>query len=298
MTEINFNIPKGKYVVAVSGGVDSVVLLNLLNKDTNLDLTVAHFDHGIRDDSFIDRELVEKIARKDNLEFVFLEGKLSKKPSENEAREARYEFLYEVLKSTKSKAIITAHHQDDLIETAIFNIFRGTGRKGLASLNSTDKIIRPLLNIPKKNIYEYARSHKLEWREDPTNQDTAISRNHIRHNVIPKLSDAKRRELLVIIDRTGKLNKLIDSDILSLLENDSDTKLIDRDLFISLPHAVAKETMTTWLRQNSVRDFNSKLIEKLTIAAKTYKNGQKMDVNNEYFLYINKGKLALTERDR
>jgi hypothetical protein len=56
--------------------------------------------------------------------------------------------------------------------------------------------------------------------------------------------------------------------------------------------------MTTWLRQNSVRDFNSKLIEKLTIAAKTYKNGQKMDVNNEYFLYINKGKLALTERDR
>ena len=298
MNKFDLKIPKGSYVVAVSGGVDSVVLLNLLTEIPGLGLIVAHFDHGIRYNSTEDRLLVERIAAENNLPFVYAEGKLGKKVSEDTARRARYDFLHKVLASTNSKAIITAHHQDDLLETAIFNISRGTGRKGLTSLTSTPTILRPLIGIPKEDLYDYAKERGLVWHEDPTNQDTAISRNYIRHNVIPKLGKEGREKLLNIITQTAQINGEIDDQFMAILNDEIEPEKMDRQMFIMMPHLVAKETMASWLRKNKINDFDAKLIDKLTIAAKTYKNGQCTDVNAAYYLKISKGQLALTKRDR
>src|SRR5438445_4950610 len=116
-------IPKpGSYAVAVSGGVDSVVLLDILAKRDDLELAVAHFDHGIREDSVEDRHFVEGLAKNYGLPFIYEEGSLGPKSSEAEAREARYKFLRQAQKKAGAKAIITAHHQDDLLETAILNM--------------------------------------------------------------------------------------------------------------------------------------------------------------------------------
>src|SRR3990172_5722177 len=131
------DIKLGTYVVAVSGGVDSVVLLHLLVQkgqraegrgQSKYNFIVAHFDHGIREDSKLDRELVQELAKKYNLPFVYNQGNLGPKASEATARDARYAFLNKVKDSVSAQAIITAHHQDDVLETAIINLLRGTNR--------------------------------------------------------------------------------------------------------------------------------------------------------------------------
>src|SRR6266540_5641084 len=150
------SVKPGKYVVAVSGGVDSMVLLHMLHQGPGLQLIVAHFEHGIRPDSDSDRKLVEAAAKHYGLPFRFAHGNLGPQASEAAARQARYAFLRMVQKESGAQGVITAHHQDDLIETAIINLLRGTGRKGLSALASTDDLIRPLLAATKADIYDAA----------------------------------------------------------------------------------------------------------------------------------------------
>src|SRR5262249_18822874 len=153
-------------VVAVSGGVDSMTLLDVLAKQPDLRLVVAHFDHGIRADSEQDRQLVQAAAERYGLPFVFDMGHLGPATSEAKARRARYDFLRRVQRSSGARAVVTAHHQDDVLETAMLNLLRGTGRRGLTSLNSRPGLERPLLDTPKWKIKDHALSARLNWRED------------------------------------------------------------------------------------------------------------------------------------
>src|SRR5689334_19288064 len=123
------DVQPGKYVLAVSGGVDSMVLLHALQGRPGVKLVVAHYDHGIRPDSHEDRHLVQVVAAQHGLPFEYEEDWLGWGTSEETAREARYNFLERTRQRHKSDAIITAHHQDDVLETAIINLLRGTGRK-------------------------------------------------------------------------------------------------------------------------------------------------------------------------
>src|SRR4051812_31887046 len=111
-------VPRGKYILAVSGGVDSMVLLDLLARKPGIELVVAHFDHGIRPDSKKDEVLVRKAAASYGVAFEPGQGNLGPAASEATARQARYHFLDEVLTKHQALKIITAHHQDDAIETA------------------------------------------------------------------------------------------------------------------------------------------------------------------------------------
>src|SRR5437870_1107332 len=113
-----------------------MTLLDLLAKKPNVKLIVAHFDHGMRPDSEKDRQFVQVVTEKYGLPFVFSEGRLGPKASEATARTARYKFLEKTKKAEGAKTIITAHHQDDVLETAIINLLRGTGRRGLTALKS------------------------------------------------------------------------------------------------------------------------------------------------------------------
>src|ERR1039458_1834138 len=158
---MNLSIERGRYIVAVSGGVDSVALLDIMSRQPELDLIVAHFDDGIRTDSAKDRIFVGDLATKYGYLFEFEEGKMGSSTSEAEARLARYDFLERARNKHQAAAIVTAHHQDDVIETAILNLYRGTGRRGLSSLGSTDLIKRPLLAISKQELIDYAKSRNL-----------------------------------------------------------------------------------------------------------------------------------------
>ncbi|HSX43899.1 MAG TPA: tRNA lysidine(34) synthetase TilS [Candidatus Saccharimonadales bacterium] len=287
-------IAPGTYVVAVSGGVDSMVLLDVMAHLEGLKLVVAHFDHGIRLDSEEDRALVRAAAEHYGLPFVFDEGHLGPKASEAAARSSRYRFLRAVRRATSADAILTAHHEDDVIETAIINMMRGTNRRGLASLHAYSDVVRPLLGYTKPNILAYAKEHRIKWREDTTNQDTRYLRNYVRHNILAKLSDDERTELLKHINNMAKLNTDIERDLINHLHMHPTSGQLDRHWFIMLPHNVAREVLASWLRSFGVINFDSKLLEKLIIGAKTLQPGKRMDVDKEHRIVINKGNLALS----
>jgi len=295
---MEFDLQPGRYVVAVSGGVDSVVLLHMLAARPDLELTVAHYDHGIREDSAEDRQLVQELAKLYSLPFVYQEGNLSPQASEAQAREARYQFLHETRQASGAGAIITAHHQDDVLETIILNLLRGTGRRGLSSLKSTDIVKRPLLRMPKKELLRYAEREGLRWREDSTNADERYLRNYVRKNLLPRFAEADREALLVISRQAAKLNQQIAEQAANYLHVQPGTKILDRHSFIMLPHAVAREIMAEWLLHNTGAELSKRMLERLVVAAKTGRASSKVDVDAGHWLCIERSQLALQARER
>lgn len=274
------------YVVAVSGGVDSIVLLNALaNKrlhelnsnfqlpTSNFQLIVAHFDHGIRNDSSSDQQFTRGVAGEYGLPYETERAELGAGASENTAREARYNFLRQVCNKYKA-LLLTAHHQDDVIETIIINLIRGTNWRGLAPMadqildlrsssletesrpTSRDQpTIRPLINTPKASILQYAKKYQLQWQEDSTNNETKYLRNYIRLKLIPEMLNKDPgaiSKLLKINQTVINLKKEIakeSQNYLSTFHLPPSTCHLPRYTLIMLPSSVAQEliyvTLTT-----------------------------------------------------
>lgn len=181
-------LSSGKYIIAVSGGIDSVVLLDYLHRtQPEIDLVVAHVDHGIRQDSEEDGKFVSELAKLYQLPYETKRAELGPEASEEVARNVRYDFLREVRQKYEAKGIITAHHANDVVETMIINIVRGTGWRGLCSLRSTNELYRPLLSVVKAEIQNYAQQKQLSWREDTTNTDRKYLRNEVRQSIMPHI---------------------------------------------------------------------------------------------------------------
>lgn len=304
---MDIQLEPGSYVVAVSGGVDSVALLHLLHaknlaaaasgKPTSK-LIVAHYDHGIRPESAEDRKLVQTMAEAYGLQFVYDEGGLGPEASEAVARLARYKFLNRVMKASNSRAIITAHHQDDLIETAILNLLRGTGRKGLTSLSSRSSLRRPALHIPKQALIDYAKDQGLVWHEDSTNTDAKYLRNYVRQYILPKIDADSQQKLRDIITKLQMQNHELDRALVNVLHMQSKSGKIDRSWFNQLPHSVAKEVMATWLRASGWTKINRPGLEKLVVAAKVASPGKVFELSKNQSMKVGTKYLALTGNER
>lgn len=211
-----------KYLVAVSGGVDSVVLLDRLISQ-RASVVVAHFDHGIRPDSAKDADFVRQLAKNYNVPFFTERQELGADASEDLARQERYQFLNQV--AQKENAVVTtAHHLDDVVESVAINLMRGTGWRGLAVMGAAN-IYRPLLDWTKKDITSYAKKHHLKWREDPTNQSNVYTRNIVRRQLM--VDDETKIQLKILFDEQSRLAEEIKSEVTSLLKNlkQSDYKL-------------------------------------------------------------------------
>lgn len=296
------------YVIAVSGGVDSRVLLHIMaeqarNRAANsgsrpLKLIVAHYDHGIRQDSREDRLFVQELAKHYGLPFVYDEGRLGVGASEADARTARYRFLHHVRRVSGASEIVTAHHQDDVLETMILNLLRGTGRKGLSSLGSTITIARPLLNVSKQELLDYARARQLVWHEDYTNQDQAYRRNYVRQRIMPRLSNDARRQLHAIIKRQRQLNQELDAELDSYLHDQNQAGSLDRRAFVLLPHNVAREVLAHWLRANGITNFDRPGLERLVIGAKISRPNSLLDIGGGVSLQVGAKALALRRLER
>jgi tRNA(Ile)-lysidine synthetase-like protein len=272
---MNIVIPRGKYVLAVSGGVDSMVLLNLLAEH---DVVVAHFNHGIRSDTDEDESLVSEVAKQYGLPVEVGRAKLGKNASEETARKARYEFLEGVRNKHSAKAIITAHHRDDLIETALLNTLRGTKRRGLTALADNKKVIRPLLKTDKSEIIAYAKSNKLRWREDSTNQDERYLRNYLRKR-LAGLPAVQRKKFARQLEETVTINRQIDQQIATISQILLEDNQLDRRAFAQLPADVSREVAQYWLRQNEISQADKKLTDRATIFIKTGKPGAKLPLS-------------------
>ena len=182
--------PNPQVLLACSGGVDSVVLFDLLRK-LNYSFAVAHCNFGLRGDaSNADAEFVAALCKKAQIPFYIKQFSTQSYADEQQlsiqmaARELRYSW-FEELKSTHAfGAILTAHHLNDQLETFMINWGRGSGIKGLLGISS-DRILRPLLRFPKSEIINYAKNNGLSWREDASNAKDSYLRNALRNQVIP-----------------------------------------------------------------------------------------------------------------
>ncbi|MDO4902496.1 MAG: tRNA lysidine(34) synthetase TilS [bacterium] len=214
-----------KAIVAVSGGVDSVFLLEFLIKKwgeewSKRHLIVAHFEHGIRgEESLGDLKFVQNLAESKGLRFEFTHGNLGAQASEAQARSARYAFLRE-LADRENAVIFTAHHLDDLVETVALNISRGTGWRGLAVLNSSD-IERPLLNFRKSEIIDFCLKNGIKWVEDATNAEQKYFRNQLRVRLENSDFDA-HQEIAALHARQVQISQEI-----SQITDDIITKICD-----------------------------------------------------------------------
>lgn len=198
--EAQKKLVKGKtLVVGVSGGVDSVTLLKLLvllSKEYRFKLIVAHFHHGLRKAADKDAEFVKELAENFGLKFLICKANVKKLAErqkwtlEEAGRIWRYTFFHRLVTVVhKGDLIVVAHTADDQIETVIMNWLRGAGVRGLAGMKELEnKTWRPLLEVTKEEIKQFAKTQKLKYREDSSNKQIKYTRNRIRHELIPFLT--------------------------------------------------------------------------------------------------------------
>ncbi len=203
-----------KIVAAISGGPDSVCLLDIfanLQKKYPLKVIIAHVNYGLRGtDSQKDEIFVRNLAKKYGLEIFVLNPKIKSKFNlENNLREIRYRFFEEIRKKNKFDLIAVAHNADDQVETFFLHLLRGSGLAGLSSMKyKNEKIIRPLLGTWRKEILDYLKNNNLSYRIDKTNLENTFTRNKIRNQLIP------------ILER--KFNPKIKNTIFDAIESISD----------------------------------------------------------------------------
>ncbi|TAK89173.1 tRNA lysidine(34) synthetase TilS [Patescibacteria group bacterium] len=266
----------GHYLVAVSGGVDSISLLYALAKKGDYKLDVAFIDHGWREVEG-ERELVHELAGALGVE-VHERSLDLKGDGEEEARVARYGALKEIRTQVGARASVTAHHLDDRIETVLMQVMRGSGRQGLSVLRSTDEIIRPLLGVKKPEIVEYAQKHDLKWVEDPTNKDLKYRRNYVRHELIPQLQQEDpdfEDWIMSLIQEAEGLNHEVDLGLAKLiheltLSSGDGAHELSREALRRLPVEVLQEVLVSVLRKlDPLVQLDRRTVESLTIDIKT-----------------------------
>ena len=242
-----------KLVLGVSGGPDSMCMLDILNdikndKNLNLkfDIVVAHVNHMIREEADRDEQYVKEYCEKNNIEFysrsidVQKIGNNMKIGTEEAGRKVRYEFFDEILEKTDSNKVAIAHNKNDKIETILMNLFRGSGVLGLKGIDiKNGKYIRPLLECERNEIEEYCLKNNLNPRIDKTNFDNKYTRNKIRNIVIPYIKKEFNPNIINTIDRLSILvseeEEYINKQIIKvyneiLLREDLDENIIILDL--------------------------------------------------------------------
>jgi tRNA(Ile)-lysidine synthase len=269
-----------RYLIGVSGGRDSVALLQWLRECGYAKLIVCHLEHGLRgtggraDARFVaglaeQHEMLCEIGTTD-VRGLAAREKLS---IETAARTARYAFFAKIVARRRCHTIFLAHHADDLVETFLINLFRGAGTAGLSSLREISShrigrteltVVRPLLSVWRRQINEYIRANRIAFREDQTNKELGPLRNRIRHRVIPYLEKVFGRNIrqsiwraaMIAADENEWINALIDQEIPSSAE-------LSVERLRKQPVAVQRRVLQKWLRQHEVADVGYDLIERV-----------------------------------
>ncbi len=303
-------------VIGVSGGPDSLCLLDVLEKlrdKFDLTLTIAHLNHQLRGaDSQADEDFVRAVAPQREL-LLFVEtadvaalATQRKQSLEEAARQARYAFLWRVARQVNASKIAVGHNADDQVETVLMHFLRGTGQAGLRGMtplmdiadlhlpssdplaepvSASPQLIRPLLEIPRAEIEAYCQAHRLEPRQDFSNQDTTFFRNRLRHELLPQL-ETYNPNIRQILQRTAKvmaaevefLNDQLARVWPTVVRSESEAKIeLDLAVWRSLPLALKRSTLRQAVQtlRRSLRDINFEhidaaitIIEKGNVGAK------------------------------
>lgn len=208
--------PKDKIVLGVSGGPDSISMLNILNEikdELNFEIYVAHINHMIREEAEDDEKYVQEYCTKNNIQCFIKRvnvrqiANAEKKGTEETGRKVRYEFFEEVMQKAGANKIAIAHNKNDKIETIIMNLLRGSGISGLKGIEPIrdNKYIRPLIECERQEIEQYCEDNQLNPRIDKTNFENDYTRNKIRNIVIPYIKNEFNPNIIETLDRLSQV---------------------------------------------------------------------------------------------
>ena len=210
----NIDIKNMKFLLAVSGGLDSICMFNFFLKN-KLNFSVCHCNFNLREDSKKDLMLVKKLSKKHKVKFFSKNFDAKKNARKNKvslqtaARNQRYKWFNNLLEENHIDLLCTAHHIDDNLETVIYNLSNSTGFRGIRGIQVLrGNVFRPLMNFNKKELIDYALTNNLEWREDSSNKLTKYSRNRIRLKIIPQLKKINNSLEKSVSDTSTNLSEL------------------------------------------------------------------------------------------
>jgi tRNA(Ile)-lysidine synthase len=285
-----------KKILAVSGGVDSMVLLDIFKSDPNI--LVAHFNHGTRKSADDDETFVRRRCEELGVDFTVGHAELGPDVSEETAREARYNFLFNLRDDIKKRIpgeevlIYTAHHLDDLVESVFINLSRGTGWRGLTPFNMPGTF-RPFLSgdilLPesKGDILTYAARNKIPFREDPTNSSEKYLRNRVRQ-AIKTMEPGVRFDLNQTMKEMYFSQQKIRAEIEEILEGLMPKDgIFERGWFKNMDDKVAIEFLRFALEKNNIKLTGPQLNDFLS-AIRTYSPEKKFNLPEDRLITIHK----------
>jgi tRNA(Ile)-lysidine synthase len=268
--------PDGRYLIGVSGGRDSIALLHWLHERGYRKLIACHLNHQLRGrSSDADARFVGKLAADYDFEIEMGSANVralaakQKSSIETAAREARYKFFAQVAKRRRCPTIFLGHHADDLVETFLINLFRGSGATGLGAIREVSRrrvedvdltIVRPFLGVWRSEIDDYVRKHRLKFREDASNKDLAPLRNRIRRRIIPYLEKNLGRNIRQSIWRAATIATEEENWIEDQLPNATDVDLSVAKLR-DLPIALQRREILKWLRTRKITNVGFDVVE-------------------------------------
>lgn len=293
---------KSRFFIAVSGGIDSMVLVHLF-QHFRFEFGLLHCNFKLRgDESDADMRFIHDYAEANNLQLkigFFETEKIAKEMKVSiqvAARELRYQWFYEQMEENNVDFVATAHHLDDCLETFLINLSRGTGLEGLTGIpEQNDKIFRPLLPFSREEIEDYATKNNIKWREDSSNASDKYQRNKIRHLIVPVLKEINP----TFLDSFQKtLNNLKEAQSIVndgeyimyrevVTENENGTLLFDLKKLLQLPNYNAY--LYQWLKQFEFKAWND-------ITNLVHAQSGKQVFSENYVLLKNRDTLILSNR--
>jgi tRNA(Ile)-lysidine synthase len=292
---------KDQLLLAVSGGIDSVVLCELC-KQGGLNFIIAHCNFNLRgEESERDERFVKSLGEKYGVEVLVKRFDTNDYADENglsiqeAARKLRYDWFAQLLKEKGFAYTLLAHHADDNMETLLMNFFRGTGLQGLTAIPEVDKknhLLRPLLHVRRKEIEAFAKENNLQWVEDSSNSSTKYTRNFFRHEIIPaikKVYPQVEENLLNNIDRFKKINVLYQSSVEKLKQEVCEQHLNE----VRIPIRKLMKYETTSLLYEIIKDygFGEKQVDEVmklmeAESGKFIENGQYQIIRHRNWLIV------------
>ncbi len=264
---------KKKIYIAFSGGIDSSVLVDILGKNASklkLNITVIHVNHNISSNSLTWMKHCKEFCSKLGLNFISEEVNIISSGGgiESAARKARYKIFSKYLKNEEQ--ILTAHHMNDVTETIFLRLLRGTGIDGLSGLEKSRKLgkgllIRPFLEVSKKEIEEYAKENDINYIFDETNKDNEYDRNFLRNEIFPKL-DARWNDFSSRVFKMSKITNERNNNFFELLNNNYGY-LINNVIKIkdlkNLNIDITKEIIRTSIKNENISIPNSRVLDEI-----------------------------------
>lgn len=279
----------GTFIVAFSGGYDSMCLLDIMHK-LNLRTVAVHLNHNWRgEESLNEAKNCEEFAKTTGIEFYseILPENIAK--TETAAREARYDFFKRCAERFNTNIIFTAHNADDNAETVLYRIIKGTGTKGLGGISEhRDIFYRPLLTVKREDIENYCRENNLNPNCDSSNSNTKYKRNFIRHKILPLLKEINPK----VTDAVNSLSQLAAED------NEIIDKLITNNILEAAP-VEKKRLIYNILIDNNI-DYDKEKIENILAFIEKNKNsksGKTISISKDLWLFVNNKKVELVKKE-